>query len=678
MTASYKLADDAASVKGIGAKKRERLEQLGITTVEDLLNHLPVRYRNRSAVTVSSAFTDGFEYLAVGTLRSKRLKRLSYKRTVLELTVRDEGGLFYVSFFNTPYLAGKLEIGERYSFFGRVQFRNGIRLFTNPDINAEGDAADLRGFVPVYRCTKGVTTKDFIKWMREALLHADLDDWLSEELKEKRRLCDLSSAYENIHFPKGNSWYKVASYRLTYDSLLIYQLALKKNSLMLEAEDIDASVPCVDMQPFYESLPFEYTEGQAAAVKDILRDLAAAKPMNRLIQGDVGCGKTAVAEAAIYNVIKAGGQAAFMAPTEILARQHYDKLSRSLAAFGIRTELLVSGIRASERKKLLSELADGSVDLLIGTHALIQEDVAFRKLSLVITDEQHRFGVNQRKTLIGKGAANVLVMSATPIPRTLAATVFGDMDFSVIRSMPANRKEIVTRKYGRGSRELAYKLVADELAKGNQAYVVAPSIENDDESDLASAEALYGEMKKRFRSHSVGLIHGRLDKAEKESIMNDFLEHRIDLLVSTVVIEVGIDVPAATVILIENAERFGLAQLHQLRGRVGRSDRQSYCCLICCSDSDAAVERMNIMVEMSSGFDISEADYRLRGAGDLMGTMQHGLSGGRLYSLFSHVDILELAGEDASGILSGQERVNEEEMNRRIKAAFSSDNSSVL
>ena len=409
----------------------------------------------------------------------------------------------------------------------------------------------------------------------------------------------------------------------------------------------------MDIGIFTDSLPFKLTTGQLNAINDIERDLLSERAMNRLVQGDVGCGKTVVAEAAIFHVISAGWQAAFMAPTEILARQHFYKLSNELGKFGMRTALLVSGIKAAERREILEDIKSGDIDVVVGTHALIQSDVEFTKLGLVITDEQHRFGVNQRKVLAEKAEAlNVLVMSATPIPRTLAATVFGDMDFSVIKNKPSNRKEIITRYATEKSRERAYVNVYNEVKNGNRAYIVAPSIEDNEDSDLTSAEALFDEIKAKFKGAKVGLIHGKLDKPQKERIMNEFAAGTIEILVSTVVIEVGIDVPKATVIVIENAERFGLAQLHQLRGRVGRSDLQSYCYLICYSESENAISRMNAMVTMSDGFEISEEDYRLRGAGDLMGTMQHGYSGNSFYDLFGYDKILKLATDDAQLILS--------------------------
>jgi ATP-dependent DNA helicase RecG len=400
--------------------------------------------------------------------------------------------------------------------------------------------------------------------------------------------------------------------------------------------------------------------------------------MNRLVQGDVGCGKTVVAEAAMYKCVLSGHQAAMMAPTEILARQHYERLRADFAPFGIKVCLLISGMKAAERRETLEEIASGGADIIVGTHAVIQKDVEFGDLALVVTDEQHRFGVNQRKTLVRKGrGVNVLVMSATPIPRTMAATVFGDMDFSIIRTRPEGRREIITRAFDKTSRERAYRIVRDELDKGNLAYIIAPSIDSEDE-DLSSVMQLFEEIKRRYPDHRAELLHGRLGKEEKESIMEDFRSHRVHILVATVVIEVGIDVPDATVIVIENSERFGLAQLHQLRGRVGRSEKQSYCCLINYSRSETAVARAKAMAEISDGFEISEVDYRLRGPGDVMGTMQSGNYSRDILALCRYTDILEAAIQDADRIMEEPDGTDLRHVEEYMLAAAETDNSDIL
>lgn len=676
------LSDSVNKIKGVGAKKEKILENMGINTIYDLLEYKPFRYQNRINRTPFMDVPEDKDVLIGGVLINKRLRSIGRGRTMLECALRDESGIFHAIFFNMPFLEKNLRLGADYSLFGKMKWRNGAKTIVNPEMSLTGSTRDIRGIIPVYRRTAGITSNELLKLIRSISEQLDEScEWLSDDLLEKNKLAPEDYAYKNIHFPESGAAYNRANFRLIYDKLLAFQYSVLHNRRFLEEECGNSRIEPVDISAFIDSLPFTLTEGQQHAISDIEQDLISDRAMNRLIQGDVGCGKTVVAEVAIYHAVSAGWQAAFMAPTEILARQHYAKLSKELGRFGMKTTLLVSGLKASERRELIEGIVNGDIDVVVGTHALIQSDVEFAKLGLVITDEQHRFGVNQRKVLAGKAeAVNVLVMSATPIPRTLAATVFGDMDFSVIRSKPSNRKEIITRYVTEKSRERAYADVYNEIKRGNRAYIVAPSIEDNEDSELTSAEALYDEIKEKFKSFNVGLIHGRLDKVEKERLMNEFAIGAIDILVSTVVIEVGIDVPEATVIVIENAERFGLAQLHQLRGRVGRNDLQSYCYLICYSDSENATNRMKAMVTMSDGFEISEEDYRLRGAGDLMGTMQHGNAGNSFYELFGYDKILKIATADAERILSGEQNVivDYDQLQLRTKNIMVHDNSNII
>ena len=503
-------------------------------------------------------------------------------------------------------------------------------------------------------------------------------DWIDADIVNERKLCDRKFAYGNIHFPASEQHYKAAKYRLNYETMLMYQLTVRMSRKLLDSDDADASVPNIPIDVFINGLPFELTEGQKKCIEEIGNDLSIRRPMNRLVQGDVGCGKTVVAEAAMYRCAKAGMQAAMMAPTEILARQHYEKISKDLEAYGIKTSLLVSGMKASDRKAVLDAVSRGDADVLIGTHALIQKDVSFNELALVITDEQHRFGVDQRKALMQKGrAVNVCVMSATPIPRTLANTVFGDMDFSIIRSMPSGRKKIITRALDKAGRERAYISVKEELDKGNLAYIIAPSIESE-EDDLNSVNKLFSEIEERYPGYKAALLHGRLSSDEKESIMYDFASGHVQILVSTIVIEVGIDVPRATIIVIENSERFGLAQMHQLRGRVGRSDMQSYCYVINYSKSESSVARAKAMAEISDGFEISEADYELRGPGDIMGTVQSGVVRSDILMLSRNTDILEAAIEDAERIMNTENNTDLGFAYERTTRESKTDNSDII
>ena len=679
MTDVLNIYDDVSNIKGIGGKKKEQLKSAGIETVGDLLDYYPVKYKDRRNIINALSAVEGKDNLVAGTLVKMQFRPIGGGRSVLECSLKDESCYFNAVFFNMPYLRKSLNIGKRYVLFGKMQLRNGNRVWTNPEMSPEGGERDLRGIIPVYRHSAGLTDLSLRKWMSDALSGTDLsNEWINQEIVSKRRLCDTSFAYKNIHFPASEKHYKAAKYRLNYEMMLMYQLAVRMSRAEHEGDDIDSSVPEVSDEDFIRGLPFELTEGQRKCIYDIYEDLSRKRPMNRLVQGDVGCGKTVVAEAAIYRCAKAGMQSAMMAPTEILARQHYERINEDLSAYGIRCGLLVSAMKSSEKKAVINDVADGTIDVLIGTHALIQNDVLFSNLALVITDEQHRFGVDQRKALMKKGrAANVCVMSATPIPRTLANTVFGDMDFSIIRSMPSDRKKIITRALDRSGRERAYIAVREELEKGRRAYIIAPSIDSEEE-ELLSVNSLFEEIRQRYPEYNTALLHGRLKSEEKESIMREFAEGRIQLLVSTIVIEVGIDVPEASIIVIENAERFGLAQMHQLRGRVGRSDIQSYCYVINYSNTDTAKERAKAMAEISDGFEISEVDYELRGPGDIMGTVQSGNLNAGILALSANTELLEAAVEDAEYIMNNDVNNCRNHVYERVLHKSNTDNSHII
>ncbi len=665
-------------IKGIGNKKKDLLENLNIFTAGDMLRHFPFRFRDRRKFLSPVMASDGSEILTSGILIRKGNRRISGGRSMSTITFRGDNYSFVAVFFNMPYLMKSLNVGTEYSVFGKVSHRNGMAVFTTPEITEKGSEQDRLGIIPVYHCTAGITTRDFIKWETEILKNCgSLDkEWLGETLAEERKLCSQRYAYTNAHFPESEHKFAAARYRLVYEELLVYQVALRSEEAERE-EDRNGKMDFTDPSEFIKSLPFTLTSGQRNAVEDIRKDLAKEKPMNRLIQGDVGCGKTVVAEAAVYLAFRNGKQSAVMAPTEILARQHFHDMSQAFEKFGIRTGLLVSSMKESDKKRILEQLCDGDIDLIVGTHSLLGEKVVFHNLGLVVTDEQHRFGVRQRRALAEKSSGvNVLVMSATPIPRTLASTVFGSMDFSTIEMKPASRLPVITRGLTGKTRNKAYAAVRDQLSKGHQAYVVAPSIDEDE--NLNSAMKLYNELKEKFRGYKVSLIHGRMGKDQKEEIMWAFARGESDILVSTVVIEVGINVPGATIIVIENSERFGLAQLHQLRGRVGRNDLQSYCYLINYGSSSQSEERVRIMTETSDGFIIAREDYRLRGPGDIMGTMQHGAAA-EVSNLLRYQDILEAAGDDALKIISGSYKdLDMNEMNRRIGKLSVVDNSNVI
>ncbi len=647
------LEDSLSKLKGIGAKKEAQLESMGLSTVGACVNYLPYRYMDKRTVVPAVNAKEGQDSLVIGELVRIRTKYTANNRAMVECTMRDSSCIFTAVFFNMPFIKNVLKIGSSYVLFGKVAMRNGARVWTNPEFCIPGGERDRRGIIPVYKTSPGITSTNITNWIKEALERADLScEWIDSRIVDHRRICSPKYAYNNIHFPADTHSYQVAKYRLIYEELLRYQLAIRLARQVRESSQEDSSIPPTDISVFTDSLPFELTEGQQKCIFDIAKDLEMSRPMNRLVQGDVGCGKTVVAEAAMWKCVKAGYQVAMMAPTEILARQHYETVSRDFDKWGFKTVLLVSGMSAKDRRAAIEGIGDGSIDVVIGTHAIIQKDVEFSNLALVITDEQHRFGVNQRKLFARKGrGVNVCVMSATPIPRTLAATVFGDMDFSIIRSMPSNRKPIITRAFDKESRERAYAAARGELEAGNLVYVVAPSIDSEDE-DMTSVNRLYEDVRQRFPRFNAALLHGRMTKEEKEAIMHDFASAKVQILVATVVIEVGVDIPNATMMIVENSERFGLAQLHQLRGRVGRSDKQSYCFLINYSKSEKACLSEKSMVEIIDGFEISEMVFRLRGPGDLAGTMQSGVFSNNILSLCAYTDILSIAIEDAERIMA--------------------------
>lgn len=656
--------DSINNLKGIGSKTKERLENLGIYTIWDLLNYKPLKYQDRRNIIPSDKFVTGKQVLASGKIISKKLIRISKGRSMVDCKIMDSVGIYYLKFFNMPYLLKNIDISSVYLIFGEIRITNGKKTFINPEITKSGND-QLRGIIPVYRCVKGITNNHLRRWVKETLRSLNFEDELiGEGIRNKRKLCKDEFAYKNIHFPENNKAYQAARYKLFYNEMLSYQIAILKSREQISRKGIDSGIIDIDISPFIKSIGFDLTKDQIKAINDIEKDLISEKPMNRLIQGDVGSGKTVVSEAAIYKVVKSEGQVAFMVPTEVLSKQHFINFKKVFDRFGIKTAILTGSTGSKERKEILDKLKNGSIDIIVGTHALIQDDISFKKLMLVITDEQHRFGVNQRKNLVDKNeAVNIIVMSATPIPRTLASTVFGDMDFSIIKTKPEGRKEIITRAVDNSKRELAYKAVGKEVEKGHQAFIIASAISEND-FELEPAEKLYREMKSRFKDNRVALIHGKLALKEKERIMQEFSIGNIDILVSTVVIEVGIDVPNATIMVIENAERYGLAQLHQLRGRVGRSEIQSYCYLVRYSNSENAISRINAMVKFSDGFEISEEDFRLRGPGDITGTIQHGIASNIISDMYQYQDLADICLKDAKDIVDNDYKgIDKEQLN---------------
>lgn len=672
------LRESVTSLKGVGPKKAEALKKLGISTMEDLVFFLPRSYEDRrNRVDISDAAED---QNSVVTGEVKLVVNDRYRggrKQMLRLLVEDGTGSMEVVFFNAKYLQHSFRIGRKYTFFGKVTRNFGKMQMIHPEFSDADGMED--GILPVYPLTKGISQREMRTWQKSLKrAYSMAEDILSSEAVERNRLCSLSYALENVHFPQEKQKLLEAKYRLIFDELLILQTGLfMARQNVTDGRNGIAFSPEADTGRYIKSLPYPLTGAQQRCVEEIERDLESSTAMNRLVQGDVGCGKTAVAEIAMYKAVKSGYQAVLMAPTEILAAQHFDGISRAFEAHGIRTAFLTGSLKAAQKREVLEQIATGEAQVIIGTHAVIQPDVEFSRLGLVITDEQHRFGVRQRVKLREKGEnPNVLVMTATPIPRTLSVILYGDLDVSIIDELPPGRQQTVTRCIKSEKRGECYDFVEQQLKQGRQAYVVTPLIEESETLDAKSAEQVAAELKKRFRGYSVELIHGAMSQDEKDRIMESFSRGETDVLVATVVIEVGINVPNATVIVIENSERFGLAQLHQLRGRVGRGSHRSYCFLILDGGSEIAEKRGQIMEASSDGFFIAEEDLKLRGPGEIFGTRQHGLPDLAITDLSKHMKILEQAKEEAKAMLADDPALDAPEhsaLRRRITKLFGED-----
>lgn len=668
--------DGIKSLKGIGYKKEEALKKLGINTLEDMLFFLPRNYEDRRRIiSIGDASVDEV-CLIKGRVMLVVKERYQYGRKQrLKLLVSDDTGSAEVVFFNARYLQNKFSNGEELLFYGKFSENFGKKQMLHPEFY-KNDERELSGILPVYPLTAGITQKEMRSWQRTVnSLKCQIDEILSEKTIERNRLCGLDYALENIHFPKEKQKLLEAKYRLIFDELLILQIglfAVRQN--IKKGKNGIAFLKEVDIASYINSLPYPLTGAQKRCVDEIEEDLVSGKVMNRLVQGDVGSGKTVVAEIAMYKAVKSGYQAVLMVPTEILAKQHYDGIKESFLKHGIKVGFLAGSMSLSEKRSALEDIKTGVIQIVIGTHAVIQSDVKFKDLGLVITDEQHRFGVNQRIKLKEKGNnPNVLVMTATPIPRTLAVILYGDLDISVIDEMPPGRQKTETKNFREEDRAMCYDFVEKQLSEGRQVYIVTPLIDDSDTVDARSTAQIYEEMCGRFKNYNVDMLHGGMSSTEKDSRMKRFYEGETDILVATVVIEVGINVPNASVIVIENAERFGLAQLHQLRGRVGRGPYKSYCFLITVGSSEVAEKRSKIMESSTDGFYIAEEDLKLRGPGEIFGTRQHGLPDLNISDLARHLKILNSAKDEAKRILSDDpelENAENQGIRRRITMLF--------
>ncbi len=627
---------------GIGPKSAEKYKKLGIETVEDLLLYFPFRYEDFKTKNVLD-LEDGEKAVVSGIVATPaNVQYYGYKRNRLRFTIKQGELVLAVSFFNQPYLADKIELGQTVAVFGKWDKAKGA--LTGMKLLAQVED-DLQ---PVYRLSQGVSQSALVKVIKTAFevgLDQLLEENLPQILMDKYHLLSRRQAVRAMHFPKDLEEYKQALRRVKFEELLFFQLQLQ----VLKEENRSVGQGIVldwdekKLKALQAKLPFTLTEAQERSLNEILADMRSPHHMNRLLQGDVGSGKTVVAGLAMYAAVTAGKQAALMVPTEILAEQHLQSLTSLFPS--LRILLLTGSLKASERRDRLELIQTGQVDLIVGTHALIQEGVHFHDLGLVIIDEQHRFGVAQRRILREKGQnPDVLMMTATPIPRTLAITAFGDMDVSIIDQMPAGRKEIITRWVKHQQLNLVLDWLVKEIQKGSQAYVISPLIEESEALDLKNAIALEKELIAYFGDRArIALLHGKMKGEEKEAIMLAFKQGEIDLLVSTTVIEVGVNVPNATVMIIMDADRFGLSQLHQLRGRVGRGDKQSYAVLVANPKTESGKRRMKIMTETTNGFVLAEEDLKLRGSGEIFGTRQSGIPEFQVANLIEDYPILEEA-----------------------------------
>lgn len=670
-----KSTDNITKIPGIGPKKAEALQKLGIRTVEDMYLHFPRDYEDRRELTSVADMKEGKKLLVRAKVLSIKSVGYSRRGTTVSLLLEDRTGTFEAVFFNAPYIKNSVFKGKSYDFYGNATLQNGRKMI-HPRFQPSSD--DNRGIIPVYPLTKGISNNEMIKFQKSIMENLeDMDDYLTEDIRKRNNLCDLRYALENVHFPTERNLLAEGKYRIVFDEMLIMQLGI----LMLRSgRSHSGSVifsQNVDEGKYIDSMPYELTNAQRRAVDEIISDMESDHSMNRLLQGDVGSGKTAIAEIAMYKACESGYQAALMAPTEILARQHYEHISKAFKPFGIKACFLGGKMKQSEKNTCIEGIKNGDIKIIIGTHAVISKDVEFSNLGLVITDEQHRFGVNQR-TLLGKKGENPnkLLMTATPIPRTLAVVIYGDLDISVIDELPKGRLPVITKAFDEKSRNKAYDVLKRELSEGRQGYVVTPLIEENKELGLKSVFEVYDELKKKYKDYRVEMLHGEMKTSEKDEIMEQFRQNKINLLVSTVVIEVGINVPNATVMIIENAERFGLAQLHQLRGRVGRGKHRSYCMLISAKSTETSAKRAEIMETSNDGFYIAEEDLKLRGPGEIFGTRQHGLPDFKMADMVKHINVLKKAGKEAVRLEQSNDYYESDEyeaLRRRVKAFFGDD-----
>ncbi len=658
-----KLEDNIQFIKGVGEKRAKVFEKLGIRTVSDLLYHLPRDYEDRSEIKDICELIDGETVCIKGRLTaSPRSFRSRNRLIVTQTTVSDGTGIMKITWFNSQFIENQLKGEGEFVFYGTATYKGRNAEMVNPVVEAYDSKGRKTGrIVPIYPLTAGLSQYMVRSAVDNALsdLEGQIKDVVPKNIAEELNVLPAKDAINEIHNPTERDAFLKARRSLSFEELLVMQTGIQmlKGSRHKYYCEAFSDVKCV--AEFAKSLPFPLTNAQKRVINEICADLKRNTPMNRLVQGDVGSGKTVVAAAAMYAAVRSGFQAAMMAPTEILAKQHYASFSKMFKDKGVSIVLLLGG-RSKAKTEALEKIERGEADIVIGTHAILTENVKFSSLALAVTDEQHRFGVKQRAVLSEKGKnVHTLVMTATPIPRTLSLILYGDLDVSVIDELPPGRKEVKTYAVGEGMRNRINKFIASKIQEGRQVYIVCPLVE---ESEAMTAKAVteYGESlaKGYFKDYRVDVLHGRMKNREKDAVMERFVSGETDILVSTTVIEVGVDVPNASVMVIENAERFGLSQLHQLRGRIRRGVYDAFCIMFCKSKGEIALERMKIMEETNDGFKISEKDLLLRGPGEFFGVRQHGLPELKIANLSEDMEILKIAGEAAERIVNSDRELS--------------------
>ena len=671
------LDTDIRYIKGIGEARARSMGKLGIHDLAGLVSYFPRAYEDRTRICPIDRLTDG-ESVCVRAMvaETPTLSRIRGGQEIVKVRAVDETGALHITFFHSSYVRMTLKRGQFYIFYGRVSVQGRLRSMVNPIFEAGYEPSRFTGrIVPIYRLKAGLSQRTVMQCVRSALdFCADsLPDYLPAGVALDNGLATARYAYENIHFPKDAGALAIARRRLVFEELFVLVCAL---GMIRGGRQKAAGTPLTraELSDFTASLPFTPTGAQLRAINEAAEDMCSGRAMNRLVQGDVGSGKTLVAAACVWYAAQSGAQSAFMAPTEILAEQHFATLSGFLEPFGIRVAKLTGSMRAKERREVLAGLASGETGLCVGTHALLSEDVEFKNLALVVTDEQHRFGVEQRAALVGKGTRpHLLVMSATPIPRTLALIIYGDLDVSVIDELPPGRQKVGTFAVDESYRARLNGFIEKLAHEGRQVFVVCPRIEENEEGadGIKSAEEHAEALRAALPDLKIACIHGKMKAKEKDEIMSAFARGETDVLVSTTVIEVGVDVPNAALMVIENADRFGLSQLHQLRGRVGRGQHKSWCILVSDAKGEEARARLSAMVHISDGFKIAEEDLRMRGPGDFFGSRQHGLPELHIADLGADMDVLRRAKDAAERLLKadpGLRKIENAGLRRRAEA----------